>query len=155
VSAAVRGLSALTAASALALLLAGCAGAGPGVKAANEGLLVFGAQLGATGIPAGLAGVPGEESPCLKGRDFSYEARDVLVGYTHGGSIRKVVTRNPASSVYGIHPGDAFATAEANLLAAGFRETGTKHRYGNECCLVTLSVDGAGRVFNLLLELRD
>lgn len=155
VSAAARGRAVLAAASALALLLAGCAGAGPGVPAANEGLHVFGARLGATGVPDDLAGVPREETPCLSGRDFSYDARDVLIGYTHGGRIRKVATRNPATSIYGIRPGDEFASAEAKLLAAGFRETGTRHRYGNECCLLTLAVDEAGGVFNLLLELRD
>jgi len=144
----------LAAAVSLALL-AGCAGAGPSVKAANDGLHVFGAKFGSAGVPDGLAGVPAEETPCLNGRDFSYEAKEVLIGYTHSGSIRKVVTRNPDTSIYGIRPGDDFASAESKVLAAGFRETGAKHRYGNECCLLTLSVDETGRVFNLLLELRD
>jgi hypothetical protein len=136
-------------------LLAGCATAGPNVKDTNDALLVFGARLGVAGVPDGLAGVPSEETPCLKGRDFSYEARDILIGYGHDARIRKVVTRNPDTSIYGIRPGDEFATAEAKVLVAGFRETGAKHRYGNECCLLTLSVDEAGHVFGLMLELRD
>ena len=139
----------------LIAFLAGCAGAGLSVKAANDGLFVFGAQLGVAGIPDGLAGVLSEETPCLKGRDFSYDAREVLIGYGHDGKIRKVTTRNPGTSVYGIRPGDEFATAEPKVLAAGFRETGAKHRYGNEGCLLTLSVDEAGRLFALMLELRD
>ena len=136
-------------------LLAGCAGAGPSAKAANDGLLVFDAKLGEAGVPDGLTGVPSEETPCLNGRDFSYETRDVLIGYGHDGRIRKVVTRNPGTSIYGIRPRDEFAAAEAKVLAAGFRETGAKHRYGNECCLLTLAVDEAGRVFGLILELRE
>ncbi len=144
------------AAAALAVLLAGCAGLGAGgLKAANDGLLVFGAQLGATGIPVGLAGAAAEETPCLNGRDLAYDAQDILIGYTHGGRIRKVVTRNPDTSVYGIRPGEDFASAGAKVLAAGFWETGAKHRYRSKCCLLTLSVDEAGRVFNLLLELGD
>jgi hypothetical protein len=99
--------------------------------------------------------VPAEETPCLKGRDFSYEARDVLIGYGHNGKIRKVVTRNPGTSIYGIRPGDEFATVKEKVLAAGFRETGTTHRYSSGCCLLTLFVDEAGRVFGLILELRD
>jgi hypothetical protein len=137
------------------VLLAGCATAGPGVKAASDGLLVFGARLGSPGIPAGLAGVTAEETPCLKGRDLSYEARDVLIGYGHDGIIRKVMTQNPGTSIYGIRPGDEFATAEGRVLAAGFRETGTTHRYSGGCCLLTLFVNEAGRVFGLILELRD
>jgi len=147
-------LTFLAAALSLALI-AGCVTAGPGVKAANDGLLVFGAKLGVAGVPDGLAGEPAEETPCLKGRDFSYEARDVLIGYGRDGKIRKVMTRNPSTSIYGIRPGDGFATAEANVLAAGFRETGTTHRYSDGCCLLTLFVDEAGRVFGLILELRD
>ena len=125
------------------------------MKAANDGLLVFGAKLGSAGIPDGLAGVPAEETPCLKGRDLSYEARDVLIGYGHNGKIRKVMTRNPATSIYGIRPGDEFAAVEEKVMAAGFRETGTTHRYSGGCCLLTLFVDEAGRVFGLILELRD
>ena len=140
---------------ALLACLAGCAGAGPGVRTANDGLLVFGAKLGSAGIPDGLEGVTAEETPCLKGRDFSFETQDVLIGYGHNGRIRKVVTRNPGTSIYGIRPGDDFAGAEAKVLAAGFHETGTKHRFSNGCCLLTLSVDDAGSVFGLLLELRD
>ena len=136
-------------------LLAGCAGAGPVVRAANDELLVFGAKLGSVGVPDGLAGVPSEETPCLNGRDFSYETQDVLIGYGHDGRIRKVVTRNPRTSIYGIRPGDDFADVEAKVLAAGFHETGTKHRFSNGCCLLTLFVDEAGSVFGLLLELRD
>jgi len=125
------------------------------VKAANDGLLVLGAKLGSSGIPAGLAGVPAEETPCLKGRDLSFEARDVLIDYGPDGKIRKVMTRNPGTSIYGIRPGDEFATAEGKALAAGFQETGTTHRYSGGCCLLTLFVDEAGRVFGLILELRD
>lgn len=147
-------LSFLAAATSLAIL-AGCAVARPSVKAANDGLLVFGALLGSAAVPDALAGVPAEETPCLKGKDFSYEAREVMVGYAHNGRIRKVATRNPGTSIHGIHPGDDFASAEAKVLGAGFRETGTTHRYQGGCCFLTLSVDEAGRVFSLLLELQD
>ena len=65
------------------------------------------------------------------------------------------MTRNPGTSSYGIRPGDVFATVKEKVLAAGFRETGTTHRYSGECCLLTLFVDEAGRVFGMTVELRD
>lgn len=154
VGAAARRRSSLAAAAACAVVLLGCA-AGPDLRAANDGLLVFGARLGAAGVPVGLAGMPAEESPCLNGRDFAYEEQGLLIGYTHGGRLRKVVTRNPETSIYGIHPGDALEDALPKALGAGYAETTTRHRYTGACCVLTLSVDEVGRVFSLMLELRD
>jgi hypothetical protein len=139
----------------LLVLLAGSTTAGPGLESANQGLLVFGARLGAAGIPEGLTGVPAEETPCLRGRDLSFDSRDVLVGYGHDDKIRKVMTRNPGTIMFGIRPGDEFAAAREKVLNAGLQETSTKHRYSGGCCLLTLSVDERGQVFALMLELRD
>ncbi len=143
-------------AAALSLaLVAGCATAVLSAKTANEGILVFGAKFGSTGIPDDLAGVPAEETPCLRGRDLSFETQAVLIGYGHNGRIRKVITRNPGTSIFGIRPGDEFVDVKEKVLAIGFHETGTAHRYRGGCCLLTLFVDESGRVFGLTVELAD
>lgn len=94
------------------MLVAGCAAGRVDLKAANGGIRIFGAAFGAVGIPAGLNGAAATEEPCLRGCERIFDTIAVSIGYGHSGRIRKITTRNPMTTMFGVHPGDA-ATAGA------------------------------------------
>lgn len=133
----------------------GCASAPPRLDETNGGIRVFGAALAAPGDPPELRGAPATEEPCLKGYDRTFDAAAVSIGYDRRGRIRRISSRNPDTTVFGIRPGDDVGASRAKALAAGFRETASDHRLTSECCGLTLLVDEGGRVFGVTVELLD
>jgi hypothetical protein len=136
-------------------LIAGCAAGQASLRAANSLIRVFGAELGAEGIPPELCGVDATEEPCLKGYERIFETLAVSIGYGHNGRIRKITTRNSETAMFGIHPGDDLRPSRERALAAGFRETGTANRYKDDSCSLMLLVGENGRVFGMTVELLD
>ena len=145
----------LLAASTLFLLLAACGSASSWAEEASQGIDVFGIELGSSSDYKEFRGVVAVEEPCLKGVERYFDALDLPIGYSHTGKVRKITTRNPATRISGIRPGDSFATARKRALAAGFREAGAPHRFKNDRCSLTLLVDKDGRVFGVTVEVLD
>ncbi len=145
----------LPATTVILVLVAGCAAGQADLSEANGGIRVFGAELGSDGIPSGLSGVAATEEPCLKGYERSFDTLAVSIGYGHNGKIRKITTRNPRTSMFGIRPGDDLLASRTKARAAGFSESATANRYNHGCCSLALLVGEYGRVFGMTVELKD
>jgi hypothetical protein len=57
--------------------------------------------------------------------------------------------------MFGVHPGDAAASALVKIRAAGFVESGSRYRFRKEELALTILVDGNGRLFGMTLEIVD
>ena len=131
-------------------ILAGCAGVRN--REPTPELDVFGVELGSTADHRSIRGVVVVEEPCLRGYERFFEALDFSVGYDPSGRVRKVTTRNPATRVWGIRPGDSLSAAREMATRAGFTEKGAPHRFEKDGRRLTLLADESGRVFGLTLE---
>jgi len=139
----------------LVAIMAACAAGTAGIREANNRIQVFGVQLGSTEDAPWIRGAPATEEPCLKGRERYFDTLAISIGYGHNGKIRKIATRNPGTTMFGIRPGDGFDASREKALAAGFKETGAAHRFSSDCCSLTLLVDEGGHVFGMTMELQD
>lgn len=135
--------------------IAGCAAGQTSLGAANSQIHVFGAEFGSEGTPRELRGVAATEEPCLKGHERIFDTQAVSIGYGHNGKIRKITTRNPGTSMFGIRPGDDLVASRTKARAAGFSETVTANRYKNDSCSLALLAGEDGRVFGMTVELQD
>lgn len=134
------------------LLLAGCFGHTAGNRLAEVRTDVFGIALFSAEDIRELGGVRGEDEPCLRGYERSFEQLGVTVGYGFDGRIRKIATRNPGTAIGGVRPGDMAAVGRDRLLQTGFRPTDSPNRFRTGCCSLGLLVDSDGRIFGLTLE---
>lgn len=57
---------------------------------------------------------------CIKDYEYVFDSLGVRVGYTHGGIVRSILTRNSASTVFGIKVGDSVKSAESKLFDMKF-----------------------------------
>ncbi|MBJ6723108.1 hypothetical protein [Geomesophilobacter sediminis] len=102
-----------------------------------------------------LQGAKGSDEPCLRGFERSFEPVEVTIGYGKSGRIRKIVTRNHATAIFGIRPGMTAAEGKKLALGEGLKETGTADTYRGDGFLVTLLVDRTGAVFGVVVEATD
>src|SRR5512138_298330 len=66
---------------------------------------VFGVQLLSETDYKEINGFVAAEEPCLRGYERSFDALDVTVGYGFNKKIRKISTRNPGTTLFGVSPG--------------------------------------------------
>jgi len=116
---------------------------------------VYGVALDSSTDYREIRGVRGIDEPCLRGFDRSFDELDIVIGYGRDGKIRKITTRNPQNSLFGVHPGETVASALVKIRGAGFVENGSPHHFRKEDLAVTMLVDGAGRMFGMTLEAVD
>jgi hypothetical protein len=135
------------------LLLAGCLSAA-GRTIPDSAVDLFGVRMGSTVQYRVLGGVTGSDEPCLHGYDRTFEELEVVVGYDRHDRVRKVVTRNPATAILGIRPGDPLDRAVAMATAAGFIPAGSDRTFTAGPFLLTLRDDGHRRVAGITLETR-
>lgn len=112
---------------------------------------VFGIELYSVVDFREINGDLANEEPCLKGYERSFEKLDVTIGYGFNGRIRKIASRNPGTSMFGISPG--VSVEEGNRLAqkAGLIQDSPYRYHGNDVTL-SLLVDGKGNVFGITAE---
>ena len=142
--------------AALLLLLCGCAGRTLPSAVLTAQTKVFDIQLHSAVDHREIAGVPGEEEPCLHGYERSFAALQVSVGYGFDRTIRKIITRNSTTSLFGIHPGMSLTDAAGYAAAAGFvPEQRYPTLFRNGAYLLALTVDREERVVGVALEFTD
>lgn len=124
----------------------------PGSSFDSHQVDVFGVAMGTTTDYQTIRGVKGVDEPCLRGFERSFDKLDIVVGYGRDGKIRKIITRNPQNSLFGVHPGEALTPALVRIHDAGFIEDGTPCRFNREGYVLTILNDGNGRLFGMILE---
>ena len=139
----------------LLVLLTGCMG-----NAARSGidpgrLDVFGVAMYSPTDYREIGGVKGADEPCLRGYERSFDALEIVIGYGRDGKVRKIGSRNPQTSMFGVHPGDTIASARGMIRNAGFSETGEPNRFRKGDLVLTILADGPDRLFGLVLESTD
>lgn len=139
----------------LVAFLTGCAGRGADRAALAGKVNVFGIELFSDVDYRQLNGVAASEEPCLKGYERTYDALDVIIGYGFDRKIRKIMTRNPQTSIFGIRPGMALAEGRQRLQDTGFREYAPPFTYRDNGYSLKFLVDGNNTIFGLTLESLD
>ena len=134
----------------LSLWLAGCLAARTAIP--PEQLDVFGVQWDSGQDYRQLLGVAGVDEPCLHGFDRRFEPLAVVIGYGRDGRVRKIVTRNPQTALFGIRPGVTAGAAVVEAGAAGFVAAGSPRVMRRGDLQLTLLVDEGGKAFGLVLE---
>lgn len=137
------------------LLLAGCMGNVAKSSLDRGQVNVFGVALYDPTDYREIKGVRGVDEPCLRGYERSFDSLDIVIGYGKDGKVRKITSRNPQNSLFGIHPGDTVVSALDKISAAGFIQNGTPYRFKKEGLLLTLLVDEVGKLFGMTLEIAD
>ena len=138
----------------LPMLLTGCLGDKKTFSVEPRQLDVFGVVLCSSTDYREINGIRGTDEPCLRGVERTFDALDIVIGYGRDGRVRKITTRNPQNSMFGIHPGDSPAAAVTRLRDAGFVEE-APYRFQKEGLLMALLVDGKCRLFGMTLEVAD
>lgn len=138
-----------TAAAAL-LLLTGCATTIRHPELSRE-LDVFGVELHSEIDHRQIRNITGTDEPCLKGYDRSFDPLDLTVGYGFDGRVRKIVTRNRSTSLFGISPGMPAAEGKRIALQNHFAPRSASH-YTRDDLSLTLLIDEREVIFGLVLE---
>ncbi|MBK5275935.1 MAG: hypothetical protein JJE30_12900 [Desulfuromonadales bacterium] len=136
----------------LVICLTGCLASKGGINRIQGAKDVFGIELYSATDYREIKGVKGTDEPCLKGFERSFDALGISIGYGFDGKIRKITTRNPETTLFGVHPGTQAKDAGRTLLQAGLTDSGTPGRYTGDGLTLTLLVDGSGRAFGITVE---
>ena len=136
----------------LSLLLAGCRSGTIRPETLPAQLQVFGVQLHSDMDYKEISGVAATEEPCLRGYERSFDRLQISIGYDFHRKIRKIGTRNPATSLFGISPGMKFAAARQMLHTSGFTPYLPPHTFRNGPYLLTVQVDGSDTIAAVTLE---
>jgi hypothetical protein len=136
----------------LSLVLAGCAGKSTDRTFLAGQVDVFGVELLSDIDYRQIRGVTATEEPCLKGYERSFDALDVIIGYGFDRKIRKIMTRNPQTGMFGIRPGMPFVEGQRKILKVGFREHTPPFLYQTNGFTFKFLVDDTGTIFGVLLE---
>ena len=137
----------------LHLCLAGCMANQIRADVSRQ-IQVFGVELFSGIDYREINGVKATEEPCLKGYDRSFDPLEITIGYGFDKKVRKIVTRNPVNSMFGISPGMSLATGKRLAKQAGLSEESIYRYRGKELSL-TLLVDSKGIIFGIMVETID
>ena len=118
----------------MAIGLAGCGSSASSFieKEANPNINVLGIKLDmAEAKVHELTGVQGEKAMCIYGYEYEYADKLINVGFkSDKGTVRRVTTKNPDTSIYGIKPGTELAEAYSKINANGFtRDDISKYKF--------------------------
>jgi hypothetical protein len=136
------------------LLVAGCHGKVGELERDGSRIDVFGIRPGSQVDYREINQLAASEEPCLKGYERSFDGLDIIIGYGFDHKIRKISTRNPGTSMFGIKPGMSVTEASELIGKAGFRMHKPPFTYLSDGYTLTLLVEG-DRVFGLVLESQD
>ncbi|MRR54355.1 MAG: hypothetical protein EG822_07580 [Deltaproteobacteria bacterium] len=139
----------------MGLILAAIPGSSMEPDTLKDQIDVFGVQLDSTVDHQEINGVKAVEEPCLRGYERSFDALDILIGYGFDGKVRKITTRNPVTSMFGIKPGMTYGEGKHKILLAGFVEQIPPFKFKATGCSITFLVDEKDRIFALKLERQE
>jgi hypothetical protein len=137
------------------LFLSGCVGKHLDGNRVNDQVNVFGVQFLSDVDHREINGIKAVEEPCLRGYERSFDALDITIGYGFDKKTRKITTRNPATSLFGINPGVAFREGKQKVLQAGFVEFAPPFTFRSNGYTLKFLVDDKDVIFGLTLESLD
>jgi len=139
----------------LPLLLAGCQNRRMQDDKMNDQINVFGIKLLSKVDYKEINGVVATEEPCLRGYERSFDNLDVIIGYGFDHKIRKIMTRNNNTSIFGIIPGMTYKEGKQRILQAGFSEYAPPYTFRANRYSLTFLVNGDNAIFGLTVESLD
>jgi hypothetical protein len=137
------------------LLLAGCTARDTDHAKLNEQINVFGVALYSNADYKQINGARATEEPCLKGYERSFDALDIIIGYGFDKKIRKIMTRNPNTGIFGIRPGMSFEKGKQIINTAGFKRSELPFKFIKDNYSLTFLVDRSQNIFGLTIETID
>lgn len=102
-----------------------------------------------------LAGSKGEKAMCINGYEYQYADKLINIGFTIDESkVRRVTTKNPDTSIFGIKPEtELTADTVALLEQAGFtKDSASDFKYYKENVMVTVISLHGDRVEGVAIE---
>ena len=139
----------------LFLFLTGCVGKHLDRDKMHDQVNVFGVRLFTDVDFREINGIKAVEEPCLKGYERSFDPLDITIGYGFNKNIRKITTRNPGTTLFGIKPGVTFLEGKQKILQAGFTEFASPFTFRSNGYTLRFLVDDKDVVFGLTLESVD
>jgi hypothetical protein len=145
----------ITALPLLLLFLTGCMGKYLERDKMHDQVNVFGVQFFSDVDYREIKGVMAVEEPCLRGYERSFDSLDITIGYGFNKKIRKITTRNPGTSLFGISPGVTYQEGKQKILQAGFIEFAPPFTFRSNGYTLKFLVDDKDTIFGLTLESLD
>ncbi|HYA86400.1 MAG TPA: hypothetical protein VEI57_04935 [Nitrospirota bacterium] len=139
----------------LLLLLTGCQNRRMQDDKMNDQINVFDIKLFSDVDYKEINGVVATEEPCLRGYERSFDKLDVIIGYGFNHKIRKIMTRNSTTSMFGIKPGMTYEEGKQRILQAGFGVDTPPYTFRANKYSLTFLVNGKKAIFGLTLESLD
>jgi hypothetical protein len=136
----------------LLLFLTGCTGKHLDRDQMRDQVNVFGVQLFSEVDYKDINGVEAVEEPCIRGYERSFDALDITLGYGINKRIRKITTRNPGTSLFGINPGLTFQKGKQKILQTGLVELTPPFIFQANGYTLKFLVDDNDIIFGLTLE---
>jgi hypothetical protein len=99
-----------------------------------------------------INGVVATEEPCLRGYERSFDKLDVITGYGFNHKIRKIMTRNSNTSIFGIKSVMTYEEGKQRILQAGFSEYAPPYTFRTDSYALTFLVNGSNTIFGSTLE---
>jgi hypothetical protein len=89
-----------------------------------------------------FAGPKGEKAMCVYGYEYEYEDKLINIGFkSDKGTVRRITTKNPDTSIYGIMPGADLINAYTQVEANGFKKNDSSNykSYKNNIIITIIS----------------
>lgn len=128
------------------IMVAGLAGCGSSAssfidKEVNPNINVLGIKLNmAESKVHESAGSQGEKAMCIYGYEYEYADKLINIGFkSDKGIVRRITTKNPDTTIYGIKPGTELAEAYAKIDANGFtKDDISKYRFYKDTIILSI-----------------
>ena len=110
-------------------------------KEINPNIDVFGIKLN---VPESevhkLAGSKSEKSMCINGYEYDYTDKLINMGFDiDRGKVRRVTTKNPSTSIFGITPGMDLTGAYAHVKDSGFiKDSSSEFKFNKKNIILTI-----------------
>lgn len=112
----------------------------------NPNINVLGIKLGMTEEEVfKLAGSDGEKALCTQGYEYAYSDKKLNIGFdADTKTVRRITTKNPETSLFGITPGITAEEAFSKIQGSGFtKDSASDYKFHKEnITLTVLSMEG-------------
>lgn len=152
-------LGSLAAGLLLLFLLTGCGSPAASFveTEVNPKIDVFGIKLNMTEAKLHeLISPKVEKAMCIYGYEYDYRDRMINIGFSAKTSlVRRVMTKNPETSIYGLKPGIALEEAYAAIEPLGFvRDDSSKYRFFKENVILSITSMTGSKADGITIEIK-
>jgi hypothetical protein len=137
----------------LCTLIVGCSAHISGNSSLQNQIDVFGIKPFSDIDFKEINGVKAVEEPCIRGYERIFDALDITIGYGTNKRIRRIVTLNPATSMFGVKIGMTINESTERLHKAGFIEYNRPNTFKNDPYSLTILPGPQDKVSGLRLEI--